>query len=306
MDYLEEDTTGGNYPDTDIVFGTSWPSPSGGQLIVSESDSQDKIHRDSVDIVWEYKVPWGTNSWIDAGGSYNLDYYMVWDEHKNGAPKSGAGEFIDADYTKDHIRDAIDWGKNVSGTDEKDLADKVCDTVHRSLVYVNGPSYTVFNCWGIHDLSEGDCGHLAAEMAYVMRCLGVEMFMAHANLRDVTGGLNTTGAWSGQGTCDDHADIDIDKVGETLWTSNYWQGCAYISEASPRRDTICWDPQHNKDQKKYWELGNDEDDPVRPGILYDYHWKTHGEGGGEWQQLLGSEDYHDECSRSPDYEYFGN
>ncbi|MCK4794682.1 MAG: hypothetical protein KAV87_63720 [Desulfobacteraceae bacterium] len=311
VDWWDEDTTGGNYPGTTSAptmdFGTSWPSPSSGHVIVSPGTIQDFVHRDSVDIEWRYKVPWGTDSWIGAGDSLNLKYYIVWDEHKNGAPKSSAGSFSDSDYTKDHIKEAIELGKDVSGTDEKYLADKVCDSVHRSLVYGSGPSpYSVSNCWGIHDTSTGDCGHLAAELCYVMRCLGVAMFMAHANLRDVTGGLNTTGAQSGKGTCDDHDDTDIDKMGETFWTTNYWQGCAYISEASPRRDTLCWDTQHNHDRKKYWELGNDKDDPVRAGILFDYHWKTHGEGGGEWQQLLGSGDYHDECSRSPDYEYFGN
>jgi len=302
VDLWDEDTTGGNYPGTSsaptVVFSTSWPAPTSGHVIVSPSTIQDFVHDDSVDIRWEYKVPWGTNSWIYAGRSNNLDYYIVWDNHKTGAPKSGAGSFTDSDYTKTHIRDAIDWGEGVGGTDAEDLADEVCDSVHRSFVYA-GPSYNVSNCWGIHDTSTGHCGHLAAEMAYVMRCLGVACFMSHANLVDVSGGLNDGGTGNGAGFCDTHEGIPVKKMGDTYWSSNHWQGCAYLETASPNRDTICWDPQHNEHEVYYWELGNDRDNPAdapggRYGTLFNYRWRRAGTGGGTSQSLSG--DDHTNCS----------
>jgi len=99
-------------------------------------------------------------------------------------------------------------------------------------------------------------------------------------------------------------------MGDSIFTSNNFQGCAYETTASPARDTICWDVQHNKHGKKYWELGNDKSNsadapgtPPRYGILYDYHWRNG--SGGTLQQVISGDD-HTSCNKTIYWEYHGN
>ena len=109
--------TGGSYPEQDATFGTSWPSPSSSVFIASSSNATDAIYWDYVDIDWHYKVPSGTNSWVDAGYSSNLKYYLVYD-----APKCSS-----SNYTKSNLDEAVKKAKSEST--ESGIASKANDNV---------------------------------------------------------------------------------------------------------------------------------------------------------------------------------
>jgi hypothetical protein len=309
VDWWDEDTTGGDYVATPLTFGTWWGLID--QAVTSATNTVSAIDHDSVDIVWNYIVPSGTNAWIGGGGSYNLTYYIIWDSPKNGTPNStvGAEAWAAQHLTKAHLADACTWGH--AGSSPSDIADRVCDSLHRGWVH-DSPAYTVANMWGIHDTDHGECDELALEMCYVMRCLGLACNLAYANL---AAAINSAGGGNGVALCNVHTDqygapLVLAKMGDSFWTSNNFQGCAYDTPGSPLRDTICWDTQHNEHGKKYWELGDDKADtynapgsPPRFGILYNYHWRQG--GGGGLQQVLTGDD-HSSCSKTVVWEFTGN
>ena len=313
--------TGNDYEARVTFAKGGWDIPPA--AIESSASTSNYVDYDTdVDIAWSYNVFWGTNTSIGIGDSDNLQYRIVWDSHKNGAPVTGLEAFGDTHYTKSHVTDACQWGWRISNhpTTVEGLADLICNSVYRSTPYSNNPlrnvdeytfeGNTYPGCWGIHSTSSGDCAHLGGEMAYVMRCLGTAMQVGFCNLRaainsadreifkGIVGGYaHYERANSGFGRCeDDH--VLVSKMGDSPWSSNHWQAVTYLTGGSPLRDTICWDAQHDKHQKKYWELGNDKsnagDAPDgRFGILYSYHWRTGG-GGGIQQMLTG--DTHESCN----------
>lgn len=266
--------TGGDYPETDMTFAASdWSTQS--SKIVSETTIQDKVSRkDSTSTRWYYKVPSGTNSDIYTRYSTG-NYLIVWGARADGNPcaaLTGSETFDKNNYTFAHIQDAIDWGLGVSGTDSKDLLDKVCASVHRAAVY-SSPSttYSISDCWGIHDTSQGDCAHLAFNMAYVARCLGVAANVAFANLAPA---INTTQRWSGRGWCSTCIVQGVVVKCGISGIPNAWEGCVYETVASTAGDTLTWCPQMNYDQKEYYKLGNDKSDTARRGLLFDYEWRS--------------------------------
>ena len=300
----DDELMGSDLPGVAGTFGTSWDnSPI---TLVSWDPIPAKVQLDSyVDIDFYYSVPSGTNTWIDADDCGWLTVYVIWDSPKNGSPNSTAGAeaWAAEHFTKAHLADACEWGGG--GSSPADIADKVCDSIHRGWLY-DSPQYTVANMWGIHDTNHGQCDQPALEMCYVMRCLGLAHNLAFANL---AGAINHSKAnINGEGWCNTHAKA-ITKIGDSFWTSNNWQGCAYEAGADPLRDTICWDTQHNEHGKKYWELGNDKSNPSdapdgRYGILYDYHWRNDPVGGTLQQVITGDE--HTSCSKTVYCEHHGN
>ncbi len=302
--------TGDDYTGEISFAKDSWEVLS--EAILSAGNTSNFVDYDNdTDIAWYYKVTWGTDTWRPLGDSDGLKYRIVWDARKEGKPHIRAEAFGYEHYTKEHIKDACEWGWDDGATTANKLADKVCNSVHRSGVY-DTVDYTVSNCWGIHSTSTGHCATLATELVYVMRCLGVEMNTAFANLRPAVDTIGYTRTLpnghrqfssSGLGKCEAHQLI-VSKSGDSLFSSNNWQGCAYMSIASPARDTICWDVQHNKHHLKYWQLGNDKSDPAdapcgRFGVLYSYNWRAWGVagqgGGGDFQQVIEG-DNHNSCT----------
>ncbi|OGV91218.1 MAG: hypothetical protein A3K19_23415 [Lentisphaerae bacterium RIFOXYB12_FULL_65_16] len=303
VDFFDEGITKGNYPAVTGKLGTSWPSDA--ITVTSDSATNAKVdYNKNVGISWSYRVPSGTNAWIGAGSSDDLAYYIIWDAPKNGSPNAmtGAESWGAPNFTKKHIADACEWGRE--GDSPSDVADRVCDALHRPDVPC-AESYTIDLIWGIHATNRGECDELALEFCYVMRCLGVGFHLAYANLKPA---LNLDGGENGSAYCPEHKKF-LSKVGVSWWfgKGNNFQGCAYASPATPPAETSCWDPQHNYHGVKYWELGNDKANPAdagtppRLGILYAYHWKEGFPQDALQQVVVG--DNHDGCAKDDLIEY---
>jgi plastocyanin len=120
VSWWDDDMTGGNYSETTTTF-KNWPSTP--LIIQSESTNEPEVdYYEEVDITWQYKVPSGINSMIDAGDTNSLDYYLIWNDQVAGS-----------EFKFDIIKWACDAAEDTAGED--DIREELNDEIYSEYDY---------------------------------------------------------------------------------------------------------------------------------------------------------------------------